>query len=1358
MKLLQKSLILLVLIVSPIVALSQSSWVEMIAQPGAKLNDIRAAFEAEMKHKKYEKHSGYKVFKRWEYWAAFRQTADGSLLSNREVLDEAQAYWSGQSARSGSGNWIELGPMQEDNIYRGVGRMTSIAFHPTDPNTVLVGSPSAGVWISRDNGRSWRNNDESLANFGVSCISFDPLNPSTIYIGTGDMDANESYGVGVWKSTDGGQTYFSSNQGMGDVSVGKILVHPRNNNIVIACTKEGVFKSEDNGSSWRLTSIVRDFRDIEFMPGHPDTLYAADYNYFGGSLIYKSVDTGSTWERRWVFEGVFPDQRYEIEVSDADPNRVYAISRNRVLLSTNRADSFSTVLDSGDVLLEPQGWYNASFEVSNENPDLLFAGHVRLFRSQDGGKTWQRRNGSHADNHWLEINPHDASLWIADDGGIVRSFDEGRTFEDLTNMGIGAIYGIAQSPFKPMDVLQGYQDCGSKYYDGNKWHSVYGADGMLPLFDPTDQQRFYTSWQYGGLVRHLNGIGSGQNVKMPEDEGPWVTSFLIDGRDSSVMYTAREEIWRSDSLWANRANQVTWTSISTGIAKNTGGSFVKIAFARTDNKKMFAIWRRSSASKLIYCPDIYAASPDWIDLSNNYPAVAFSADFETDPVDDSIIYLLHDRNVLMTSDHGQNWTYLNNNLPRVPVYSLVVDTVTRDLYLGTDIGVFYKGFNEQAWRAFDNGMSKNARVTDLEIYYHPSNHPLSRIKASTYGRGVWESDLFNNDTTYFSFEPQTYLKVLNREKHSMTDTFSIQVNFRRHVKRVEVASFEDADLELTNAQVLSITGNADEYRVLLRANNYGEVSVSVPDSVVRAIDDQLFNAASNELRIWYTAEPLAIGYTGPAGVGDSSVIRAWFRSDEGIFKNDGVTEPGHLDTVKYWYDRSGHGLYAVQNTDSSKPRYIVDTLGPGGYPAIEFIPTNRFMRADGLTKPGKNITVFEVASSNTINWSSSGWIANARTPNGFVLHVNHNSTSMRSEVLSGRSRLQYLGAESNFASDIRNPHIYGIQWNEDQRKHFSILDDKKRPDNVGDFEPRDPNDTIYVRFGKDNWERWGDGKISEFLYFNVDLFEAKRILVTNYLAARYGLSLERESKYRHALSHPFDIIGIGRVSYYDYHDEAKGEGAVHIKDPLLMKDGSFLMLGHDGDSVNRWITDNVPTGKIAYKRIKRSWAVSQINDKSIQDGIGELLILIDSTMVPPGDNPVGIALSKSTDFTQAYYSSPLFLNADGKYETRIQLRDGDFFTLISGTSIEVGKTESGIGSAISLWPNPSKNGKAYLNIPNQNEGSSMVKIVDINGKLVKAFDSLGENSVLIDLSNQAPGMYIIHVENSARSESLKFIR
>lgn len=1353
------------LICAPIGLFAQQSWVEMMGNPDAKLHEISAAFEAEMLGKKDVPHSGYKIFKRWEHWAAYRQNTDGSLISNSEVLSEAHRYWSKQNARSTSGNWIELGPMQEENIYRGVGRITSIAFHPTDPDVVLVGSPSAGVWTSRDGGTTWENNDESLANFGVGSIAFDPVNPDVIYLGTGDIDADESYGAGVWKSTDGGYSYQQSNQGMGDLQVGKILVHPRNNEVVIAATNEGVFKSEDAGANWRLTSTNRDFRDLEFMPGHPDTIYAADYNYFGGSLIYKSTDTGSTWERRWVFEGVFPDQRYEIEVSEADPNIVYAISRARVLKSVNRADSFKVVLDSTDVLLEPQGWYNASFEVSNDNPDLLFAGHVRLFRSQDGGKTWQRRNGSHADNHYLEINPHDGSLWVADDGGIHRSFDEGRTYEDHTNMGVGAIYGISQSPFEAMDVLQGHQDCGSKYYDGNKWHSVYGADGMLPLFDPSDETRFYTSWQYGGIVRFLNGIGSGQNMKMPEDEGPWVTSYIIDGNDSSIMYTAREEIWKSDNLWTEKTKDMTWSSISTGLAKNTGGSFVKIALARTDNSKMYAIWRRSAASKLIYCPDIYASTPVWEDLSNNYPPVAFHADFESDPRDDSTIYLLHDKTVMVTNDHGQNWAYLNNNLPRVPVYSLAIDTTNSDLYLGTDIGVFYKASSANSWLPFDNGMSKNARVTDLEIYYHPTDHSKSRIKASTYGRGVWESDLYNNDTTYFSFEPQTYIK-LNRGSYTMTDTFSVEIKFRRHLRETPVDGFSMADIAVNNGTVLSLNGSGSLYTAQIQASGFGELTIQIPDSVATASDDGLFNAASEQLNVFYADLPMAIGFTGPAGVGDSTTIRAWFRSDEGILGNDSSVIQNDGDTVRYWYDRSGHALYAIQNTDSSKPHYKVDSMGIAGYPAIEFTPINRFMRADGITKVGKSISVFEVATSNEVEWSSSGWIANSRTPNGFVMHVNNNSTSMRSEVVTGRNRLQYLGAESNFASDIREPHIYGIQWNQDQRKHFSILDDKKRPDNVGNFTLRDPNDTIFVRFGKDNWERWGNGKIAEFLYYNVDLFETKRILVTNYLAARYGIALERESKYEHASDYPHDIAGIGQMNYYDFHYEAKGEGQVHVQDPSAMKDGDFFMWGHDGDSTNRWLNDNVPPANGtsgAYQRVKRTWAISLSDDKGFMapsDMSNYMVtILLDSNMIPAGNNPVGIAFSESEDFSNSDFSAELFLNSDGKYEARTYVK-GKYFTVVTGSKIEVGNGANIESSTFRLIPNPSRNGLSNLQFDPSISGDLSLAVYDAKGGLVMRKENIQSASgkFLLDLSDQTPGVYFVNVDHQEGSTTLRLIR
>ncbi len=1337
----------------------QQAWQDMIHQHGIKPYEVKQVFDAQMQGKKGVPHSGYKQFERWYHWKKQQTDAEGRVLTNGQIHKVAIAYNSRQAARSQSGNWEEIGPMTETNISRGVGRLSCIEFHPSDPDVVFIGSPSGGIWKTEDGGENWRNQDQTLTNFGASSIAFDPNDPSIMYAGTGDADASDSYGVGVWKSTDGGDTWVASNSGMGDVTVGVVRIRPDSTNILIAGTRNGLYRSTDAGDTWTFVGVnTRDYRDIELHPTNPMIMYASDYNYFGGSTIYKSDDGGRNWTKTNFFQhGVFPDQRYELEVCDETPDVVYGLARGRLLMSYNAADTFHVVVDSGDVLLESQGWYNACFEVDPKDHNKLWAGNVRLYRSHDGGATWQRINGSHADNHYLQVNPHDGSLWVADDGGIHVSYDEGQTYVDLTNMGIGMIYGISQSQYDPEDVLQGYQDCGSKLYQGRGFYSVAGADGMYPLFDYSDSNRFFTSWQYGNIRRHLDGYGNGsQSMEHPEDDGPWITPYVLDALDSTVMYTGRERIWKSTNIYTEKAKDVTWESISTGWAIVSGGDYEQLQISRTNPATMYAIHTRSGTGKLIRCQNIYDSVTVWEDLSANYPFVSYSADFESHPTDSNILYLLHDRKMIKSMDFGQTWFDVDSNLPQVPMHCLEIDTSNGDMYLGCDLGVYYLPAGDSVWIPFNNGLSKNAIVTDLRIYY--GNDPAERrIKAATYGRGLWESDLYSTTTTEFSKAPQAFVEVVDRVRHTMTAAVDFNIMFRRNLEVATMNDFTDSDLVLTNASVVSFSGSGGRYEVTIEADTFGIMSIEIPQGVATAADDMLANEASNSISLYYSPAPSQMGYEGPGGVGDMTSVRAWFRSDEGFFSDSAATKDpiNDMDTLVHWFDRSGHNLVATMYTDSSKPHWRDAAHGIAGHPAVEFLPINHYLRAEGITKVGSNLTAFVIAQSNRQTWSSSGWIANSRTPNGFVFHVNNNGTSMRSEIVTGRSNLQYLAAESNYAADIRIPHIYGLQWNEAQKKHYSILDDKKRPDNISTFVERDPNDTIYVRMGRDNNERWGDGKLAEFVYFNEDLYEAKRIIVSNYLASRYTIALPYESKYAHAKAgYNHAVSGIGRHNDHDYHADAKGESVVRISDPDDMEDNEYLMWGSDRDSMDRWVADNTPADHF-YSRLKRTWRISESGGD-----LGMVKIRIDTNDIPSTDDKVGLAFSDDADFTNAYYSAELTDNGQGYFEATVNLNDRDYMAIVSAPIIEVGSYERRIALSARLVPNPSRDAVS-LEIDNYKDQSVSWTLIDVQGKLIHTSEQWMEEGFHkneLDVSLLSPGTYLLKVTSPATSTTLRLMK
>ncbi len=733
-------------------------WIEMMQNPDISFFKTVHAFEKYWENRKITRGCGYKPFKRWENFWVDRVYPNGMRRPAGEAF-EAWFRFQQQNRNSREtqfeGNWTNLGPVSKPGNAgtgqpNGNGRINAITFHPTDPDVIYIGAPAGGLWISEDGGQSWNTYTANLPTLGVSAIVVDYVDPDIIYIGTGDRDAGDAEGLGVMKSTDGGITWQEAKTGMGDVTVGRLIQDPNDHNILYAATSGGIFKTVDGAQNWVRKYNLNSFKEIVFKPGDPTVLYASASGRF-----YRSSDSGETWTR--ITNGIGNAGRGVIGVSPANPDVVYFLtSLNSVYGGIYRSDnaglSFTLQSDSPNILgydcsgngTGGQGWYDLDIAVHPDNADIVYAAGVNIFKSTNGGVTWSivtHWTGScgvpavHADQHVLEFSPLNGNLYAGNDGGIYFSFNSGYTWEEITGgLAISQIYRIGQAATDSNKVINGYQDNGTATYLGDStFLTVMGGDGMDCAYD--FQNDLYAYGEYyngGGITRIYNnynraGISSGIS-----ESGAWVTPLILDVSDPETMYVGMNNVWRSENI---RDGNVTWQKIS----DNLGGT----------NYKQMRILEQSPANdnilyaarwdgKLFRTDNLHDANPQWVEVS--LPDDGTPTDMEANPFDENILYITLNYKVYKSEDKGESWQDITGNLPSASKNT--IEYYKRDnegLYVGTDAGIYYRNADMNQWISFSDGFPVSANVTEIEIYYDSTNPGNDRVRAATYGRGLWSS-------------------------------------------------------------------------------------------------------------------------------------------------------------------------------------------------------------------------------------------------------------------------------------------------------------------------------------------------------------------------------------------------------------------------------------------------------------------------------------------------------------------------------------------------------------------------------------------------------------------------------------------
>ncbi|MDP4219743.1 MAG: T9SS type A sorting domain-containing protein [Bacteroidota bacterium] len=648
------------------------------------------------------------------------------------------------------GRWTPMGPFGFDSPFAdngGTGRVNVIRFHPSDTTKIFVGTPEGGLWKSENSGATWIPLTDNLPSLGVSDIAIDPKDPLKIYLATGDAKDAGMYGnpysYGIMKTTNGGQTWSKTGLSW-DISermnIPCVVVSPTDSKIVLAGvfggSQRGIQKSIDGGTTWEQKDGGSIYH-IVYNPADPALIYASGYGNFR-----RSTDGGDTWT---TVTSILPTyvgnnvSRTLIGVTPADPNVVYVLyishAKNQIYglyRSTDRGLNFTQVLDTSKNLpFGNSGEYNLVLAVSPIDANTVVIGEQFLAKSTDGGKTWASiGSGVHVDNHAFVFTPHAGLYYSGNDGGIFRSSNGGKGWTDISaGLQITQFYRLGGAVRQDL-LYAGAQDNGVQKSDGGIWdHILPGADGGECLVDYSDENIVYMEWQNGDLFRS-DDAGASTSYIAPSMKGYWITPYLIHPTNPETIYAAYQDIYKS----TNRGD--TWKSIGHLVAGND--EFKSLALAPSNDNVIYAgtyikLFKTTNGGSS--WQDITAGSPTGDTAALTYIAVS--------PTDPQKVWLTFSgftdhKHVYTSSNGGISWTNITGTLPNVPVNTIIYESGSNDgIYIGTDIGVFYRDKTMTDWEPFITELP-NVSVTELEI-----NETSGMIRAATFGRGMWQSPLRN---------------------------------------------------------------------------------------------------------------------------------------------------------------------------------------------------------------------------------------------------------------------------------------------------------------------------------------------------------------------------------------------------------------------------------------------------------------------------------------------------------------------------------------------------------------------------------------------------------------------------------------
>ena len=679
------------------------------------------------------------------------------------------------------------------------GRVTAVTGVPSQPKTFYMGVASGGLFRTTDNGVTWTPITDGKVPLGsIGCVSVADSDPNIIYLGTGSdgVRSNVSTGRGMYKSTDGGQTWkFIGLYNAGQI--GAVRIHPTIPDIVWVAAggdifksneERGVFKTTDGGQTWRKVLYVSDSvgaMDVEIQPGNPDIVFAwmsrlerKPWTIISGSReggFYKSTDGGERFSK--ISNGLPNDLigKGNLAVTAANPNRIYALIEAKpgggFYRSDDTGQTWALINSQGSLIQRP--FYYTTLGADPSNADVVYAGAEGFFKSTDAGKSFTTLRTPHSDNHDIWINPKDGQIMVqANDGGANVSTDGGRTWSTQMNQPTAEIYGIWVDNQFPYKLYGAQQDnttliisSQAEPFSTADWRTGPGCETGPIMPHPTNPEIVYGSCkgQYGVM-----------NLKTGQEKSYWIGGQSLYGNAASDLIYRMQRVspmatsphdpevlyYGSQYVHRTRDKGVTWERISPDLTERpdccqgvsgepitldvTGEEFYSTLYAITESPlEKGVIWTGANDGPFYITRD---NGKKWTNITPKDLPMGGRVQFiEASPHRKGSAYyavyrwLLGDYQpyIYRTNDYGQTWTRLTDGKNGVPAdwpTRVVREDPDREglLYAGTEFGMFISFDNGARWLPFHLNLP-NVPITDIKVH-------RKDLVVSTQGRAIWILD------------------------------------------------------------------------------------------------------------------------------------------------------------------------------------------------------------------------------------------------------------------------------------------------------------------------------------------------------------------------------------------------------------------------------------------------------------------------------------------------------------------------------------------------------------------------------------------------------------------------------------------